>query len=376
VNDVQVKMGAILSQDLDLYALDDPLTMAEIATAVQRLRELDSSGVNPDAVNLAQYQMLFNQAKRPDAVKKTIALSQGKTRAHEQAGKEFEEHKKAREGVFHVFSKRAEEGAELVADPQELLAGSCFFADGAQREKLKVLFQLFDFNDDRCLTPDELREVLVRTTNGVCTVLRQEPPPTKFLVDLSVAAFIGADQDGSNEIDYEEFEHWFAGMMPSITSTRLGKKPGVFDPVLHRDLDTLKNNEWLELASPFGQILGPGMYQIVLTARRGRVGFMCSDKSHHHIRVELLRPKKTDRAASSVLRSAQDDDDGDNDDGDDDDDDDDDDNDDWFVAEESDVSYLDADGADPLEALPRVEHVFIAGEWAPSATIEPDPCTY
>ena len=70
-------MGAILSRDLDIYALDDPMSMAEIDTAVARLREFDGSTVDPEACNLAHYQMLFADSS---GLGGTVALASGESR--------------------------------------------------------------------------------------------------------------------------------------------------------------------------------------------------------------------------------------------------------------------------------------------------------
>ena len=112
------------------------------------------------------------------------------------------------ERIFRVFDSDRSGAVDVL----EFLGGISMFARGSFVEKMRLCFELYDFNINGALSPLELTLFLRQTYSGALKMLG-EPSHVKDrdMENLARRAFNVYDDDNNKAMDVEEFAHWAVG---------------------------------------------------------------------------------------------------------------------------------------------------------------------
>lgn len=77
-------------------------------------------------------------------------------------------------------------------------------------EKVRALFDLFDFNNDKVITKDEMTILIKSTLNGICRLTGVNIPASNTLTQIATLAFKTADSQHQkdNQVNPQEFMAW------------------------------------------------------------------------------------------------------------------------------------------------------------------------
>ncbi|KAJ0397122.1 hypothetical protein P43SY_009404 [Pythium insidiosum] len=121
-------------------------------------------------------------------------------------------------------------------DVMEVFAVVIVYCKAPIEAKIPLLFDLFDFDQSREISQNELVLLMLCTTRGLCKAVGLERPDTMQLEELSQHAFLSIDRDHNGQISLDEFKAW-ALQEPSViqylrrfASTRL-----IYDSQLRYD---------------------------------------------------------------------------------------------------------------------------------------------
>lgn len=96
-------------------------------------------------------------------------------------------------------------------DGLELVAGLVLVCRGSFEEKVKVLFEAFDFNLNSQLGKSELSMMITSCVCGVIALTgggEDSEPSLEYFDEIIEEAFIKADRDANGIVSYDEFVQW------------------------------------------------------------------------------------------------------------------------------------------------------------------------
>ena len=93
-------------------------------------------------------------------------------------------------------------------DINEVLAALIFFSGDNFENKIALIFQLFDFDNNNSLDIKELLLTLQSVARGLCKFVKIELPTLKEIEILTIEVFTGMDVDHDKRIIGSEFVEW------------------------------------------------------------------------------------------------------------------------------------------------------------------------
>jgi Ca2+-binding EF-hand superfamily protein len=100
------------------------------------------------------------------------------------------------------------ENSEAMVDIMELYAIFYTFAKAQFNDKVKAVFNLFDYDCSGQIEFPELCSTLQSFIMALCKITNSKLPKETEIQHLAVKAFTYLDPDGSGTIDFNEFEDW------------------------------------------------------------------------------------------------------------------------------------------------------------------------
>jgi len=104
-----------------------------------------------------------------------------------------------------TFDLLAEEG---YVDIHQAFISMAVFADGHFDDKIKSIFCFFDLSGDGDLDRKELSIFVQSSIVGLCKTTGLPPPSVMGIQNYTVQVFQDIDNDGSGQVDFEEFSYW------------------------------------------------------------------------------------------------------------------------------------------------------------------------
>lgn len=93
-------------------------------------------------------------------------------------------------------------------DIYETLAAFVIFSGDKFENKVKFIFELFDFDHSKSLEMPEMVLTLQAASRALCKFVNITPPSMKLLEDLTASIFVAMDLDNSKTVSLAEFLTW------------------------------------------------------------------------------------------------------------------------------------------------------------------------
>lgn len=82
------------------------------------------------------------------------------------------------------------------------------FSEGEFDLKLLGMYRSFDVDNGGTIDRKEMLSFLFAAIFGLCKLLDLEPPKQEAILDYSYSVFKEIDDDGSGEVEFDEFKQW------------------------------------------------------------------------------------------------------------------------------------------------------------------------